>query len=105
VNVGAGGTADTLAGLATAINNANIGVTASVITSGTAATLSLANSTSGSTGVITVDSSGLTDATTSTRRQLWQLAVECRHLRHPAGDHRSMTTARSAWTTARSTAC
>jgi flagellar hook-associated protein 2 len=53
----------TLADLATAINSANLGVTASVITSGTAATLSVANSTSGSTGAITVDSSGLTDTT------------------------------------------
>jgi flagellar hook-associated protein 2 len=56
----------TVNGLAAAINAANVGVTASVITSGTAATLSLANSTSGSTGVIAVDSSGLTDTTTGT---------------------------------------
>src|SRR5271165_2016472 len=53
----------TLAGLASAINAANIGVTASVVTSGGTASLSLANSTSGSTGTITVDSSGLTDTT------------------------------------------
>jgi len=65
VSVGAGGTPPTLAGLATAINDANLGVTASVITSGTAATLSLVNSTSGSTGAITVDSTGLTDTTAS----------------------------------------
>jgi flagellar hook-associated protein 2 len=65
VNVPATGD-QTVNGLAAAINAANIGVTASVITTGTAATLSLANSTSGSTGVITVNSSGLTDATTST---------------------------------------
>jgi flagellar hook-associated protein 2 len=64
VAVGDGGTAATPAGLAAAINNANLGVTASVITSGTAATLSLANATSGSSGAITVDASGLTDATT-----------------------------------------
>ena len=64
--MGAGGTPATLAGLATAINNANLGVTASVITSGTSATLSLVSSTSGSTGAITVDSSGLTDTTTGT---------------------------------------
>jgi flagellar hook-associated protein 2 len=58
-------TTGTLADLATAINNtANLGVTASVITSGTSATLSLVNSTSGSGGAITVDASGLTDTTT-----------------------------------------
>ena len=67
VSVGAGGTPATLAGLATAINNANLGVTASVITSGAAGTLSLINSTSGSSGAITVDSSGLTDSTTGSQ--------------------------------------
>ncbi len=67
VSVGAGGTPTTLAGLATAINNANLGVTASVITSGASGTLSLINSTSGSSGAITVDSSGLTDSTTGTQ--------------------------------------
>ncbi len=67
VSVGAGGTPATLAGLATAINNANLGVTASVITSGASGTLSLINSTSGSSGAITVDSSGLTDSTTGTQ--------------------------------------
>jgi flagellar hook-associated protein 2 len=66
VNVGAGGTAATVAGLAAAINAANIGVTASVITSGTAATLSLANATSGSTGAISVNSGALTDVTAGT---------------------------------------
>ncbi len=53
----------TLAGLAAAINAANIGVTASVTNAGGTATLSLGNSVSGSTGAITVDSSGLTDST------------------------------------------
>jgi flagellar hook-associated protein 2 len=67
VSVGAGGTPATLAGLATAINNSNLGVTASVVTSGAAGTLSLVNSTSGSTGAIIVDSSGLTDTTTGTQ--------------------------------------
>jgi flagellar hook-associated protein 2 len=66
VSVGAGATPATMAGLATAINNANLGVTASVITAGTAGTLSLVNSTSGSTGAIAVDSSGLTDTTSGT---------------------------------------
>jgi flagellar hook-associated protein 2 len=51
----------TLADLASAVNAANIGVTASVITSGSTATLSLANASS--SGAITVDSSGLTDTT------------------------------------------
>jgi flagellar hook-associated protein 2 len=64
ITVGAGSTPATVAGLATAINNANLGVTASVITSGTAATLSLVNSTSGTSGAITVNSSSLTDSTT-----------------------------------------
>jgi flagellar hook-associated protein 2 len=57
----------TLADVASAINSAsassNLGVTASVITSGNAQTLSLTNATGGSTGAITVDSSGLTDTT------------------------------------------
>jgi flagellar hook-associated protein 2 len=66
VSVGAGGTPDTLAGLATAINNADLGVTASIITAGTAVTLSLVNSTGGSTGTISVNSSGLTDTTAGT---------------------------------------
>jgi len=52
-----------LSDVAAAINAANAGVTASVITSGSTATLSLANSTGGSSGAITVDSSGLTDTT------------------------------------------
>jgi flagellar hook-associated protein 2 len=54
----------TLAGLAQAINTANLGVTATVTTSGGDATLSLTNATSGSAGTITVDSSSLTDSTT-----------------------------------------
>ncbi|ACO32457.1 MULTISPECIES: flagellar filament capping protein FliD [Acidobacterium] len=53
----------TLAGLASAINSANLGVTASVITSGSDSTLSLVNATSGSTGAIGITSS-LTDTTT-----------------------------------------
>jgi len=56
----------TISGLAAAINAANLGVTANVITSGNSATLSLTSSTSGSSGMITVDSSGLTDTTTNT---------------------------------------
>lgn len=67
VSIGAGGTADTVAGLAAAINaTAGIGVTASVLTSGTASTLSLTDATSGATGVIVVDSSSLTDTTAGT---------------------------------------
>jgi flagellar hook-associated protein 2 len=65
IPVGAGGTSSTLAGLAAAINAAAVGVTASVITSGTTVVLSLANATGGSSGAITVNSS-LTDATAST---------------------------------------
>ena len=53
-----------LSDVATAINAANIGVTASVVVSGSTATLSLTNSKS--TDSISVDSSGLTDTTTGT---------------------------------------
>jgi flagellar hook-associated protein 2 len=57
----------TLADVASAINSAsasnNLGLTASVITSGNAQTLSLTSATGGSAGAITVDSSGLTDTT------------------------------------------
>jgi flagellar hook-associated protein 2 len=60
----------TLAGLGDAINSAsasnNLGVTASVITSGSTQTLSLTNATGGSAGAISVDSSGLTDTTSGT---------------------------------------
>ena len=45
----------TLSGLATAINAANIGVTAKVIFAGSSATLSLVNSVAGTTGAITVE--------------------------------------------------
>jgi flagellar hook-associated protein 2 len=54
----------TLPGLAAAINSANIGVSATVITSGSQATLSLTNATGGSAGAISIDGSGLTDSTT-----------------------------------------
>ncbi len=65
VTVGDGGTPATLAGLATAINNANLGVTASIITTGSAVTLSLVDAQGDSSGAISVDSSGLTDVTSS----------------------------------------
>jgi flagellar hook-associated protein 2 len=61
VSVPSGGT---LSSLATAINSANLGVTASVITAGTAATLSLTDATSGSAGAITVNAANLPDSTT-----------------------------------------
>lgn len=55
----------TLQGLADAINGtANIGVTAAVTTSGGHSTLTLTNSTAGSSGAIVVNAAGLTDATT-----------------------------------------
>ena len=53
----------TLQGMADAINAAGLGVTASVLTSGSQATLSLVNSTGGASGSIAV-TSGLTDTTT-----------------------------------------
>jgi flagellar hook-associated protein 2 len=52
----------TLAGLASAINAANLGVTADVIPSGNQSTLSLVNATGGPAGAIAV-TSNLTDAT------------------------------------------
>lgn len=61
VNVPSG--TNTLAGLASAINAAQIGVTANVITTGTSVTLGLENATGGAAGVITVNSSSLTDTT------------------------------------------
>ena len=61
ISTDAGG--DTLSQLATKINAANLGVTASVITSGDLVTISLQNSVSGSNGAITVAGSGLTDTT------------------------------------------
>ncbi len=57
---------DTVSQLAAKINAANLGVTATAVTSGSSVTLSLINSVSGSTGTIVVDSSGLTDTTTGT---------------------------------------
>lgn len=56
----------TLTGLAAAINSANIGVTAAVMTAGTNQTLSLTNATSGAIGAISVDNSGLADTTIGT---------------------------------------
>jgi flagellar hook-associated protein 2 len=55
---------DTLSGLASAINSASIGVTASVITDSSGSRLSLVSGTSGASGDLTVDSTGLTDTTT-----------------------------------------
>jgi flagellar hook-associated protein 2 len=54
---------NTLAGLASAINNAGIGVTANVITDATGSRLSLVSGTSGANGDLTVASS-ITDVTT-----------------------------------------
>jgi len=59
------GTSDTLATFAAAINQASLGVTASVITDANGSRLSLVSNTSGAAGSITV-SSTLQDSTTST---------------------------------------
>ena len=59
-----GSTSNTLASLAAAINSADIGVAASIITDTTGSRLSLVSSTSGSAGQLTVISN-LTDATTA----------------------------------------
>jgi flagellar hook-associated protein 2 len=56
---------NTLSGLASAINNADIGVTASVITDSSGSRLSLVSGTSGADGDLTVDTSNLTDSTTN----------------------------------------
>jgi flagellar hook-associated protein 2 len=48
---------NTIAGIATAISAANIGVTATVVTNGTQSTLSLLSQTAGSSGALTVGSS------------------------------------------------
>jgi flagellar hook-associated protein 2 len=59
------GTSDTLQTFATAINNAAVGVTASIVTDANGSRLSITSNTSGAAGAITVSSS-LTDSTTST---------------------------------------
>jgi len=56
---------NTLSGLASAINSAGIGVTASVLTDANGSRLSLVSGTSGSSGDLTV-TSGVTDSTTGT---------------------------------------
>jgi flagellar hook-associated protein 2 len=58
-----GSTSNTLSGLAAAINNAGIGVTASVLTDTSGSRLSLVSGTSGSGGDLTVNSS-IADSTT-----------------------------------------
>jgi flagellar hook-associated protein 2 len=55
----------TLAGLAAAINSANIGVTANVVTSSTGSQLEFVSGTAGSSGALTV-TSNITDTTTNT---------------------------------------
>jgi flagellar hook-associated protein 2 len=66
VNIGDSSTADTLAGLAKAINLASIGVNAVVVTnSDKSSSLSLTSGTSGSAGTLTVNSS-IADPTTQT---------------------------------------
>jgi flagellar hook-associated protein 2 len=66
VNVGDGSTASTLSGLSAAINNANLGVTGSVLTNADGTQrLSLVSQTSGSAGQITIgDTSDSTTPTT-----------------------------------------
>ncbi len=59
------GSDDTLAGLASAINAANIGVTANVVTTSTSSQLELLSETAGSSGALTV-TSNVTDTTTNT---------------------------------------
>jgi flagellar hook-associated protein 2 len=62
VNVG---TDNTLSGLAASINNADIGVTASVVTDANGSRLSIVSGTSGATGNLAV-TSAITDSSTST---------------------------------------
>jgi flagellar hook-associated protein 2 len=63
VNVGDSSTPDTLAGLAQAINTANLGVTANVVTNSTGSQLELLSNTAGAAGALQVTSS-VTDTTT-----------------------------------------
>jgi len=65
VNVGDSSTPDTLAGLASAINAANLGVTASVVTNSSGSQLELFSDTAGQAGALTV-TSALSDTTTNT---------------------------------------
>ncbi len=65
VNVGDSSTPDTLAGLASAINAAKIGVTANVLTNSSGSQLELLSNTAGSGGALKV-TSAITDTTTST---------------------------------------
>ncbi len=55
---------NTLAGLAATINQAGLGISASVVTDSSGSRLSLISQTSGAAGQITIDSSALTDTTT-----------------------------------------
>ena len=64
VNVGDSSTPDTLAGLVSAINAANIGVTAGISTSDGQSTLTLTSQTSGSSGALTVTSALTSSAPT-----------------------------------------
>lgn len=57
---------NTLATLASYINAGNYGVQANVVTDSTGSKLSLVSTTSGGSGAVAIDSSSLTDATTST---------------------------------------
>ncbi len=66
VNVGDSSTPDTIYGLADAINDASIGVTASVVpNSDGTLSLSLESNTDGAAGALTVGASNLTDTTTT----------------------------------------
>jgi flagellar hook-associated protein 2 len=55
---------NTLAGLASTINQAGIGVSASIVTDSSGSRLSLISQTDGAAGQITIDSNSLSDATT-----------------------------------------
>ncbi len=65
INVGDSSTPATLAGLAQAIDAANIGVTANVVTNSTGSQLELLSNTAGTGGALTV-TSAITDTTTGT---------------------------------------
>ena len=60
----------TIAGLAATINQAGIGISASVITDSSGARLSLISQTGGAAGQVTIDSTSLDDDTTSTSLSL-----------------------------------
>ena len=66
---------NTLAGLAAAINNSGVGITASVLTDSSGSRLSLVSGTSGKNGGIQINSSSITDVTNSNTKLGYNVGV------------------------------